>query len=255
MPVKKSLLINLKKEIPFHYKPQVCNEREAVMVGYVDNRDVQDVLDDTVGPENWSIDYHILKDQMFARLGIYVDFEDGTPPQWVYKCDTGTEANMEEEKSQVSDSMKRAAVQWGCGRFLYRLGMAKLPTKEYKGKWKPATHDGRILWTNDEISEYIRNGGVTKGTEKKEAKKPNTEKYQTPTSEPTYTKAEYSDATVKRVTSLKHGELKGKDCLKQFIPDYNKKFGTEYKNVVDFNNDELINKLMDFITSLPPKGI
>jgi hypothetical protein len=94
-----------------------------------------------------------------------------------------------------------------------------------------------------------------KTTETKPKAQKSSEKYQTPTSEPTYTKAEYSDATVKRVTSLKHGELKGKDCLKQFIPDYNKKFGTEYKNVVDFNNDELINKLMDFITSLPPKGI
>lgn len=87
----------------------------AMPANYIDARDVMDRLDSVLGPENWQKDYKEIKGVLFAGIGIYVD------GQWVWKWDAGTESDTEKEKGEASDSFKRAAVNWGIGRFLYNL--------------------------------------------------------------------------------------------------------------------------------------
>ena len=76
-----------------------------------------DRLDDVVGPENWTNDFtESPNGGVLCTLGIRVD-EDA----WVYKTDGADNTEIERVKGGLSNAMKRAGVQWGIGRYLYRL--------------------------------------------------------------------------------------------------------------------------------------
>jgi len=89
--------------------------RGREQVSYVDARTVAERLDAVVGPENWAFDWlpmivsedaiHVVK----GTLTIY----------GVSKADIGDSEKIEPNKGAVSDALKRAAVLWGIGRYLY----------------------------------------------------------------------------------------------------------------------------------------
>lgn len=116
--VTREMLHQLTREIP--YKTRAGHR--GAQLAYIDARDAMDLLDEVVGPENWQCDYKQVKNVVYCGIGINTD-EAG----WVWKWDAGDESNIEEEKGEASDSFKRAAVRWGIGRFLYRLGANPKP--------------------------------------------------------------------------------------------------------------------------------
>lgn len=257
-------LQDLKKEVPYKYKPQSIKFGKATMVAYIDARDVQDLLDEVVGPENWQTDFKVINENLYAGIGIRTPRVDTTKEkdsttentwyEWTWKWDCGVESNVEVEKGEASDAFKRAAVQWGIGRFLYRLGIVELKTAMYKDKEKPATDDGKILWTNDEISEYIRNRKESKGPTPinlRTVTPAAPAKYATPTKEPTYSKNTSSEDTMKKVAALDKGGVKGKDCIKKYLADFNKAKGTSYK-LSDLTTDDKLIAIVDFINNIPP---
>lgn len=119
-------LKELQKEIPCQWRVQSFskNKASAQCVAYIDARDVMDMLDNTLGAENWQDDYKVIDGKLLAGIGIKCD------NVWVWKWDTGTESNMEAEKGQMSDAFKRAAVKWGVGRFLYSKKIMFVETNE-----------------------------------------------------------------------------------------------------------------------------
>ncbi len=121
-------LKQLKKEIVCHWRVQSFskNKASAQCVAYIDARQVMDLLDEVVGPENWADDYKDLGGQIFAGIGIKSGGE------WSWKWDTGSESNIEKEKGQASDSFKRAGVKWGIGRFLYEKDIVYVDANEKK---------------------------------------------------------------------------------------------------------------------------
>lgn len=138
-------LKDLKKEIPYQWRVQSFSkfDTSASCVAYIDARDVMNLLDEVCGAENWQSDFKDIGGQTFAGIGIKVGEE------WAWKWDTGSESNIEKEKGQASDSLKRAAVQWGIGRFLYELDIKKVKTNEKKGdKNYPYVVDesGKRVW-------------------------------------------------------------------------------------------------------------
>lgn len=82
---------------------------------YKDARCDMNILDETVGAENWQRDHKELKGNLYSMVGIW----DKEKKLWVWKCDCGAESNAEKEKGEASDSFKRACVNWGIGRELY----------------------------------------------------------------------------------------------------------------------------------------
>jgi len=145
-------LENLKKEIPFKWRVQSANQYGASCVAYVDARDVQDLLDEVVGQENWQCKYEEHKNNMFCSIGINIGGHE--IPLWVYKSDCGTESQVEKQKGEASDAFKRAAVMWGVGRFLYSKTIVKLPVKEKNGKFLPYSEKtGRFVY-GDDISKW-----------------------------------------------------------------------------------------------------
>jgi len=120
---------DLTKELPYQWRVQSFSKfnKTATCVAYIDSRDVQRLLDEVCGAENWQDDYKEVKGNVYAGIGIKVE------DQWVWKWDCGAESNIEKEKGEASDSFKRAGVKWGIGRFLYDLAIQTVESNEIKG--------------------------------------------------------------------------------------------------------------------------
>lgn len=76
------------------------------------------ILDETVGNENWQCEFYEQKGTLFCKVGILCDCRDGRS-EWVWKDNAGSPSNMEAQKGEASDALKRAGSTWGIGRELY----------------------------------------------------------------------------------------------------------------------------------------
>ncbi len=88
----------------------------ASVVAYVTNRAIMQRLDDVIGPDGWKNEYSKAPDDG-VLCGISIKVGD----EWITKYDGAENTDIEAVKGGLSTSMKRAAVQWGIGRFLYGL--------------------------------------------------------------------------------------------------------------------------------------
>jgi len=84
-------------------------------IAYVDNRAIQARLDEVLGPMNWRNEYEKTESGYLCGLSIRVDNE------WITKYDGAEFTSIEKLKGALSGSMKRAAVHFGIGRYLYAL--------------------------------------------------------------------------------------------------------------------------------------
>lgn len=92
----------------------------VILLLYKNARCDMNILDETVGMENWQREHYECKGNLFCRVGINTNFalpENGD--RWVWKSDCGAESNMEKEKGESSDSFKRSCTNHGIGRELY----------------------------------------------------------------------------------------------------------------------------------------
>lgn len=102
------------------YKPQCVKGNRALAMAYVDARVVQDRLDEVLGVENWQDEYQVLPDgSVLCKLTLKLG------DRWITKMDVGGPSEQPDGgdrlKAAVSDALKRAAVKFGVGRYLYRL--------------------------------------------------------------------------------------------------------------------------------------
>lgn len=110
---------------------------------YKDSRCDMNLLDETVGPENWQRRHELIDGQLFCSVGIRVERADGTA-EWVWKQDVGVESFTEKEKGRASDSFKRACFNIGCGRELYTAPFIWISDKDCNIQQKGqgyTTHD------------------------------------------------------------------------------------------------------------------
>jgi hypothetical protein len=103
------------------WKPQSIKGARALAICYVDARAVMDRLDDVLGVDGWRTEYVPLANgSVECRLSVWLG------GQWVAKADVGSQSEQPDDgdrvKAAYSDALKRAAVQFGVGRYLYRLG-------------------------------------------------------------------------------------------------------------------------------------
>ena len=109
------------------------DKTSGLAIPYVTNRAIQDRLDEVVGPENWYNDYrpwHGNGKKDAQICGISICFEG---KGFITKWDGAEDSDIEPIKGGLSDSMKRAAVQWGIGRVLYKMDNAPWVKIERKG--------------------------------------------------------------------------------------------------------------------------
>lgn len=106
------------------------DRRKGLAMAYVTNRAIQERLDDVCGPGDWRNTYQQGPEGgVLCGIAVRVEREDGTV-DWVTKWDGAENTEVESVKGGLSGSMKRAAVQWGIGRYLYKLPAQWVPLNE-----------------------------------------------------------------------------------------------------------------------------
>ena len=106
----------------------------GIAVPYVTNRAIMSRLDDVVGPENWYNDFkpwHGAGGKEAQLCGISIRYGDGFITKW----DGAEDSDIEPVKGGLSDSMKRAAVQWGIGRVLYNMDVVFVDVEKRGKTW------------------------------------------------------------------------------------------------------------------------
>lgn len=125
----------LPSEIEWRIGATNKDKTSGIALPYITNRAIMNRLDETVGITNWKNEFFIQDKAKICGISIRINDE------WITKYDGADDTNIEATKGGISNAMKRAAVQWGIGRYLY-----KLPTmwvgiepngKSYKIKGKP----------------------------------------------------------------------------------------------------------------------
>lgn len=126
----KSLMEKL--QAPFHpddieWRVGATNsdKSKGMALAYVTNRAIQNRLDELFGPFGWKNEFREWKDKS-QLCGISIKYCD----EWITKWDGADDSNMEATKGGLSDAMKRAAYQWGIGRYLYKLPSVWVPIKQ-----------------------------------------------------------------------------------------------------------------------------
>lgn len=173
------------------FAADVVRSRKHDGICYITARAVMTRLDEVVGPENWNASYEGWSDDaVMCRLSITLP--DGTV---VTKCDVGAYTRLadnnkadpgDDDKGGLSDALKRAAVLFGVGRYLYGDGAPRYavgeaptttppievdpprPTAQTRPQTQPQTthvngkaHDGPprtgkalYAWTKDQEQTY-----------------------------------------------------------------------------------------------------
>lgn len=112
------------------------DKSSALALAYLDSRDIQDRLDEVCGPQNWQCKHYDANGKMACSIGIRINGE------WIWKSDGAGDTDIEAEKGAFSGAMKRAAVLWGIGRYLYDMKAVWVPCETGpNGKFKRFTKD------------------------------------------------------------------------------------------------------------------
>ncbi|PAK65825.1 Rad52/Rad22 family DNA repair protein, partial [Lactococcus lactis] len=125
----------------------------AMVLAYMDNRAVQERFDEVFGIAGWKNEFKTAPDGG-TLCGISVKFGD----EWVTKWDGAENTQVEAVKGGLSGSMKRAAVQWGVGRYLYDLPTSSAQTSLEKTDGWNKVFDKKAVknfwWKNPQLPSW-----------------------------------------------------------------------------------------------------
>ena len=114
--------IRLLKAEEIECRVSTVNEKGVTLLLYKEARVDQKILDEAFGPFGWQRSHQNIDGNLYCTVSVY-DKETNT---WISKQDVGSTNFAEKEKSQASDSFKRACVNWGIGRERLYLRREKL---------------------------------------------------------------------------------------------------------------------------------
>ena len=115
------------------------SQKGCTLLLYKTSRTDAEILDQVVSPGNWQKRFYTLQgvgvgDSVRSIVVCSVGIYDDDKHEWIWKDDSGTESQVEQDKGVCSDAFKRASGGscWGIGRELYYTGFifAKVPTQQ-----------------------------------------------------------------------------------------------------------------------------
>lgn len=128
---------------------------QGLALAYVDARDIMNRLDDVVGFDKWQSKLIPTPGGFVCELGLKIDGE------WVWKANSADDTQVEAIKGAASDALKRAAVLWGIGRYLYDLPNQWCPIKargkSYVLESVPSLPDWALPGKKQDLSEGVLN--------------------------------------------------------------------------------------------------
>ncbi|MCR5622919.1 MAG: hypothetical protein K6G18_13855 [Treponema sp.] len=140
------------------WRLQQCGETKdgriwGKCLAYITSRAVQERLDDVCGTDGWRSDIRKDGNAYLCTLSIRVKHDDGST-EWISRTDGADATDIESVKGGISGAIKRAAVQFGIGRYLYDLeeGWAEISESgKYFGKTKT---DKSFRWNPPGLPEW-----------------------------------------------------------------------------------------------------
>lgn len=169
-------LNKLKEPFPesdIEWRLQSCGEKNGKFWGkalaYITSRAVQDRLDEVCGPDNWKTSIEKTGDTYLCTLSIRVKHEDGTY-EWISRTDGADATDIEPVKGGISGAIKRAAVHFGIGRYLYNLDEGWADVCE-NGKLTGCTKEKKYFkWNPPKLPSWALPGGCGKPNTNKSSK-------------------------------------------------------------------------------------
>ncbi|MFC9449960.1 Rad52/Rad22 family DNA repair protein [Bacillus cereus] len=123
-----NIMESLQAEFPFEQLGwKITNTFEsqgrffAYVAPFVDARAIQDRFDVVFGIDNWQVSYEKWGEKA-TKCTISVFLNE----RWISKEDGSEESDYSSVKGGFSNSLKRAAVLWGVGRYLYNIKPTKV---------------------------------------------------------------------------------------------------------------------------------
>lgn len=107
------------------WRVQSVRNGKTTIVPYITNRCVMDRFDEQFGWNGWESFFKETTTGYICELRVTYD------GNMIVKSDGATKTKIEPDKGGISDAMKRAAVQFGLGRGLY-----KYPLTQIEGEFK-----------------------------------------------------------------------------------------------------------------------
>ncbi len=107
-------------------RASTVNEKGLSILLYKDARVDQRILDETFGAFRWRRSHQCIDGSLYCT----VEIKDEESGEWIAKQDVGAAGNYEKEKSQASDSFKRACFNLGIGRELYSAPFIWIPASK-----------------------------------------------------------------------------------------------------------------------------
>lgn len=128
----------------------------AMALAYLTNRAIMNRLDEVVGPEGWKNEFREFK--VGESAGVLCGLSMKIDGEWITKWDGAGSTDFEPFKGGLSDSQKRAAVQFGIGRYLYNLDetFVECSASKGQGNWNYAkTKEGQAFyWKTPELPSW-----------------------------------------------------------------------------------------------------
>ena len=123
----KDVLAELKKPFKLtelHFRPGATRDGKGLALCYLTSRDVMKRLDDVLGIDGWQTKIVGYGERVICEMTCKIN------GVWITKSDGAGETQVEGEKGAITDAIKRAAVSFGVGRYLYYLSA-------WRDSWRP----------------------------------------------------------------------------------------------------------------------
>lgn len=143
-------VIRLLKSNEIECRVSIINEKGLSLLLYKDARVDQRILDETFGPFGWKRSHQCIDGNLYCTVEIF----DQKSGEWVSKQDVGTTGYTEKEKSQASDSFKRACFNWGIGRELYSAPFIWIPADKTSIQVKAGQNGEKRYYCSEHFSVY-----------------------------------------------------------------------------------------------------
>jgi hypothetical protein len=104
------------EEIEWRIGSTNADKTKGMALAYMDARAVMDRFDAVCGPDGWQCNYTMSGAIAICNIGVLMPSGN-----WIWKADGAGATDVEGEKGMLSDALKRAAVRWGVGRYLYEM--------------------------------------------------------------------------------------------------------------------------------------
>lgn len=119
------------------------------VLAYQTSRAVMDRFDAVCGPENWTNEFRAGPGGgVICRISVNIEGVG-----WVSKEDGAENTDIEAVKGGLSGAMKRAAVQWGCGRYLYGIEESFALVHDH-GQHTAGKGDERVRWNPPALPDW-----------------------------------------------------------------------------------------------------